>query len=177
MQYRIDQKSGNKLSKKLYILAELDEETQTQIRRIEKIILENGLTGQQTKDIPYHITINSFSSNNENELINMIEDIKTKTRKFSVSFSSLGLFGLKVLFLNPDVNINLADLFNYTKRKNLHKDDFLSAHATLLIDEPENIIKILPKISENFQRISGTIKYISLYEFFPKRFIKRVELG
>jgi len=165
------------MEKKLYILAELDEETQTQIKGIENIISENGLTGQQTKDIPYHITINSFSSNYENELIKMIEDIKTKTRKFSVSFSSLGLFGLKVLFLNPDVNINLVDLFNYTKGKNLHEDDFLSAHTTLLIDESENIIKILPKITEKFQRISGIIKYISLYEFFPTRFIKRIELN
>ena len=164
------------MEKKLFILAELDEETQTQIKELEKIILENGLTGQQTKDIPYHITINSFSSAYENELKNMLEDIKTRTRKFSVSFSSLGLFGLNVLFLNPDANINLADLFNYTKGKNLHEDDFLPAHTTLLIDEPENILQILPKISEKFQRINGIIKYISLYEFFPVRFIKRVEL-
>ena len=41
----------------LYILAELDEDTKLKLKTYEKIILENGLIGKQTKDIPYHITL------------------------------------------------------------------------------------------------------------------------
>jgi hypothetical protein len=48
---------------------------------------------------------------------------------------------------------------------------------TLFIDEPENVMKILPKIGEKFQSFAGKIKYISLYdEFFPLRFIKKIKL-
>ena len=165
------------MEKKLYILAELDEETQTQIKRIEKIILENGLTGKQTPGIPYHITLDSFSLDHEQELIGLLERIKFRTKRFPITFSSLGLFGLNVLFLNPDMNKHLAELYNYVRGDNLQEDDFLSAHATILIDESDNMIKILPILTEKCRKISGTIKYISLYEFFPTKLIKRVELG
>jgi hypothetical protein len=44
------------------------------------------------------------------------------------------------------------------------------------MDEPENIFKILPKVTDGFNKINGNIKYISLYEFSPTKFIKRIEL-
>jgi len=46
----------------------------------------------------------------------------------------------------------------------------------LIIDEPDNIMKLLPKLTELYKELKGKIKYVSLYEFFPKRFIKRIEL-
>jgi hypothetical protein len=45
-----------------------------------------------------------------------------------------------------------------------------------LIDEPENILKMIPEIAKKINEINGKIKYISLYEFFPTRFIKKIEL-
>jgi hypothetical protein len=74
------------------------------------------------------------------------------------------------------MNAGLIQIYDNVKEKSLHKDDCLAAHATLLIDEPKNILAVLPKIAEKFTKISGKIKYISLYEFFPARFIKRIEL-
>jgi hypothetical protein len=62
------------------------------------------------------------------------------------------------------------------KEISLNKNEDLAAHMTLLIDEPKNILKILPKVMENYKGIAGKIKYISLYEFPPVRFIKRIEL-
>jgi len=164
------------LDKKLYLLAELDETSQLEIKEIEKIIIENGFIGKQTKDIPYHITLCSFPIEMENFLKDLLENLSKKFKKININFSSLGLFGLKVLFMNPNMNIKLIEMYNYLKENSFEKDYDLSAHTTLIIDEPENIIKILPKIVEKYKGLNGEIKYISLYEFFPGRFIKRIEL-
>ena len=162
--------------KKLYLLAELDNASQLEIKEIEKIIIENGFIGKQTKDIPYHITLCSFPLEMENRLKDLMENLCKKFKKININFTSLGLFGLKVLFMNPNMNIELIEMYNYLKENSFEKDYDLSAHTTLIIDEPENIIKILPKIVEKYKGLNGKIKYISLYEFFPVRFIKRAEL-
>ena len=164
------------MDKKLYLLAELDNDSQIEIKKIEKIIIENGFIGKQTKDIPYHITLCSFPIEMENYLNDLMEKLCKKFKKINIKFGSLGLFGLNVLFMNPIMNIDLIKIYNYVKEKSFEKDNDLAAHLTLIIDEPENIIKILPKIVENCKGLNGKIKYISLYEFFPIRFIKRIEL-
>jgi len=164
------------LDKKLYLLAELDETSQLEIKEIDKIIIENGFIGKQTKDIPYHITLCSFPIEMENFLKDLLENLSKKSKKININFTSLGLFGLKVLFMNPNMNIELIEMYNYLKENSFEKDYDLSAHTTLIIDEPENIIKILPKIVDKYKGLNGEIKYISLYEFFPIRFIKRIEL-
>jgi len=164
------------LDKKLYLLAELDETSQLKIKEIEKIIIENEFIGKQTKGIPYHITLCSFTIEMENFLKDLLENLNKKFKKINIKFSSLGLFGLKVLFMNPNMNIKLIEIYNFLKENSFEKDYGLSAHTTLIIDDPENIIKILPKIVEKYEGLNGEIKYISLYEFFPVRFIKRIEL-
>jgi 2'-5' RNA ligase len=166
----------NILDKKLYLLAELDDTSQLEIKEIEKTIIENGFIGKQTKDIPYHITLCSFPIEMEKFLKDLLENSSKKFKKININFSSLGLFGLKVLFMNPNMNNELIEMYNYLKENSFEKDYDLSAHTTLIIDEPENIIKILPKIVEKYKGLNGEIKYISLYEFFPVRFIKRIEL-
>jgi peroxiredoxin len=75
------------------------------------------------------------------------------------------------------MNAKLIELYDCVKEKSAEKDKPLSAHTTLLIDEPQNILEILPKINDKLKKISGTIKYISLYEFFPAKMIKRIELN
>jgi hypothetical protein len=126
--------------------------------------------------VPYHITLCSYSLDNENYLISFLEDINHKFAQINVSFSGIGLFGLNVLFVNPNMSKKLAELYDYAKEKSLHRDNDLAAHITLLMDDPENILKVLPKIAGEFSAFSGKIKYLSLYEFFPIRFIKRIEL-
>ena len=167
--------TGKTMDKQLYLLAEFDENTQAEIKKIEKIIAENGLSGKQTKNIPYHITLSSYSVDHEEGLKELMD--KINIQRIKLTFSSLGLFGLNVLFLNPDMNSKLIDLYNCVKENSINKDDYLAAHVTLLMDEPDNIMKALPRITREFVKISGEIKYISLYEFFPARFIKRMELA
>ena len=78
------------------------------------------------------------------------------------------------------MNMKLIELYNFVKNKGLYKDSDLAAHVTLLIDEPEIIMNVLPKMVEEFkkrdEKINGKIKYLSLIEYYPRRFIKRIEL-
>ena len=164
------------MDKRLYILAEFDGAAQEKIRDLAKLLRENNLEGTQTKDIPYHITLGSYAANIENDLMILLDEIEKNITAFDVSFGSLGLFGLKVLFLNPDMSLELIELYNYIKGKSPHEGDNLSAHATLLIDEPESILKALPLLAGKFRAFGGKVKYLSLYEFFPARFIGRIEL-
>jgi len=162
--------------KRLYLLAELDDDSQAELKKFEKLISDNGIIGRQTKDIPYHITLCQFPVEMENYLKDLLEGLSQKFKKLNITCSSLGLFGLNILFANPDMNSGLIELYNYVKEKSFEKDNDLAAHITLLIDEPENIMKVLPKIAGKYKGITGKISHISLYEFFPKRFIKRIEL-
>ena len=164
------------MDKKLYIIAELDEDSQMMIKEYEKIIIENGFFGKQTKNIPYHITLCSFPTDMENTLIELLDNVNTRHNKFIINFSGFGLFGLNVLFMNPTMNLDLIKIYNYLKEDSFEKNRELAAHLTLIIDEPENILKILPIMVEKIKTFSGVIKYISLYEFFPARFIKRIKL-
>ena len=165
------------MEKKLYLIAELDEETQEKIKSYEKIIAENGITGRQTRDIPYHLTLAEYSVQHENYLVGLVEKIRMEFNEFAIIYSGLGLFGLEVLFLNPAMNIRLLELYNLAKENSLYPENDFTPHTTLLIDTPENILKILPKLVGIPGIIEGKMKFIGLYEFFPKRLVKRIELS
>lgn len=119
--------------------AEHDNNTQVKIKNYEKIILENGFIGRQTKDHPCHIAHCCYSLEYENYLKDLLDDIKKRLKEINISYSGFGLFNLDVLCLDLDVNLKLIELFNFIKGKSLFKDDDLSAHTALLMDEPENI--------------------------------------
>jgi 2'-5' RNA ligase len=170
------------MDKLLYLTVEFDNDTQIELKHFENIIKGNGFIGKQTKDIPYHITLCTYTPDMENIIVKMMEEIENKKlfSVFNVSFSSFGLFGLNVLFLNPEMNMNLIEMYNFVKNKGSYNDSDLAAHVTLFIDEQENILNILPKMVEEFktrnEKINCKIKYLSLIEYFPRRFIKRIEL-
>jgi 2'-5' RNA ligase len=164
------------MDKNLYIIAELDDDTQKIIENYEKIIFENGFIGNQTKDIPYHITLGRYSLEYENYLKDLLDNVGKKFKEINISYSGFGLFKLDVLYLNPCMSIKLMELYNFIKEKSYYQDNDFAAHTTIYMDEPENIIKLLPKMVENSNKINGKIKYISLYEFFPKKLLKKIEL-
>jgi hypothetical protein len=80
------------------------------------------------------------------------------------------------MLMSVDGKISTESVDDHVKENSFEKEYDLAAHATLIIDEPENIIKILPEMVEIYKGLNGKIKYISLYEVFPVRFIKRIEL-
>jgi 2'-5' RNA ligase len=163
-------------NKFLCLLATFDEETTTYLKRIESMLCNEGFSGKQTTDIPHHITLAYYNTTSEDDVKQLLQDVCAKSKSFNLSYNHIGLFGLEVMFLAPDVNSELLELrknfvTDYIKDKNEW-----TAHTTILIDEAENIQKALPIVAHNFQQLNVRVESVSLYEFFPTRFIAKYSL-
>lgn len=161
----------------LYLLAQFDKETQEILTGHYDILQQNGFIGYQTKDIPYHFTLGKKEVDCEKQLIDYLDKICANTAYIDIHLSHIGLFGLGIIFIAPNMNFELL-----TFRQKFFPDCGngaynWTAHATLLIDEPEGILKALPIVTKNFKPFKARIESLGLYEFFPMRFIKEYSLN
>jgi len=158
--------------KALYLLAEFDGETQKPLAEYFEVLSQNGFVGSQTKDIPYHFTLGSRGVEFENQMLDALEKICPETAAVDIHLDHIGLFGLNVLFAAPGMNCELLKL-----QQSFFPDcgdcSAWAAHATLLIDEPEIILRALPLVAKNFKPMKARIESVALYEFFPARLIAR----
>jgi len=154
----------------LCVLAQYDSNTEKKLNEIQKSLRESGLLGRQTPNLPNHITLGTFDPAMENELKERIKELAGRTHKIKTSFNNIGLFGMEVLFIAPSVTHELLDLQSKFNNKYAYGSSW-TAHTTMLIDNPDMIQKALPVVAENFSPFSGYIESISLYEFWPSRFI------
>ena len=162
--------------KALYLLAKFDEETQSILAGYYAVLRQNGFTGNQTKNIPYHFTLGSRSIDCEEQTVNDLEKICSATHCFEINIAHIGLFGLNVLFISPNMNFELLKLQQSFFPDSGNGYHFWTAHATLLIDEPEVIQKALPVVAKEFKPMKARIESVALYEFFPTRFIRECSL-
>ena len=160
----------------LCLLATFDKETSIKIKKIESILNAEGFTGKQTPNLPPHITLAYFDIKKENKIKQLINNICSTTESFELTFNHIGLFGLKVLFLAPDFNYELLDLHKKFEKDSNRSSKGWTAHSTILIDEPEVIQKALPIVAQHFAKFNAKIERLSLYEFFPTRFITECTL-
>jgi len=160
------------MPKAFYFLAEFDGETQRRMAGYYNALREHGLTGQQTKGIPYHFTLGDLQGN-EAALIARLEEICAETPVISFRIDHVGLFGLRVLFLEPCVTTELLGL------QGAFFDEKMpwTPHATVLLDEnPEAILRAIPLLAEQFEPFEARVESVALYEFFPARRIRRCQL-
>ena len=160
----------------LCLLAQFDKETQEILTGYYDILQQNGFVGNQSINIPYHFSLGKKDIDCEKQLINLLDKICANTTCIDIHLSHIGLFGLEVLFIAPDMNF---ELLTFKQKFFPHCGNGAynwTAHATLLIDEPEKISKALPILAKNFKPFIARIESIGLYEFFPMRFIKECSL-
>lgn len=162
-------------NKTLYVLAQFDDETSKLLSQYYDRLLESNFVGTQTKNIPYHITLASYDYNHKNKIIERLEKIGTKSNEINVLLSHIGLFGLRVLFIEPKMSYELLSLQKQFQDSN--ENDTWVAHVTMLIDESNSILKALPVLNDQFKPTTAQIVSLALYEFFPMRLIKVVNLN
>ena len=160
------------MSKALYVLAGYDDNTEAYLAGIQNKLYEVGFTGNQTKNIPMHITMGSFPCEKEEEMVAMMKKLAQEVESFDITFNHVGMFGgASVLFVAPDASKKLLDL------KELFGTSYnWAAHTTMLIDKPEVIYDALPVVMNEFKAFSGRVEKLHLYEFFPTRHIISVDL-
>lgn len=156
----------------LYVLAGYDDKTETYLSGMQKKLYDQGFSGRHTKNIPMHISLGCFPCEKENELKTLLHSKAQEISASEVGFSHIGLFpGGEVLFAAPDANKELLAL-----KEIFCGDTDLTPHTTLLIDDPDSILKALPAVMEDFSPFRGKITSLHLYEFFPARHILTVPL-
>ena len=157
--------------KRLYVLAGFDAPTEDRLQAWQNRLYEEGFIGTQTKNIPQHITLGSFPVEMEQELCEQLDRLAKETAAFPVTFNHVGIFGGgKVLFIAPDISHEMLQLkecfgsaYNWT------------AHSTMLIDEPEVILRAAESTLGRFAAFEGNVTQLHLYEFFPARHIATVQ--
>lgn len=162
-------------SKFLYVMAHFDAETEKKFKEMHSLLLSKGCIKKQTPYFPSHITLGSFETNKESELVSKLKYLSKKTHKIPVSFNNIGLFKMDVLFIAPSVSYKLLDLHKEFDNNCANTFDWVP-HVTVLIEDENAIEMALPLISQNFSAFSGYIESISIYEFSPSRFIAEEKL-
>lgn len=158
--------------KSLYILAGYDDNTEKYLSGIQNKLYEEGFSGTHTKNIPQHITLGSYPVEMEKELIELLNKLSQTVGRFEVTFSHIGIFnGSKVLFVAPDCSKEMLEL-----KENFGDSTTWTPHTTMLIDEPEIVLKALPIVLNEFSSFGGKVTTLHLYEFWPTRHILSVEL-
>ena len=160
----------------LYVMAQLDQETCEKMKAIDRLLFEMGIEVKKPPKTPYHITLGSFELEKEEEVKRRLDEICAKVPRFPLTYNHIGLFGLKVLFFGPDVNEHLLALQKPFEDLRINEHDW-TAHTTLMMDEPEGILKALPVVAEKFSSFHATVDSVSLYEYWPPRMICEHRLG
>lgn len=159
-------------SKALYVMAGYDDNTEKYLAGIQNKLYEQGFVGRQTKNIPQHITLGSFPVDKEEELKEMLQKLGDTQKAFEISFNHVGIFGgSNVLFVAPDSNKELLEM-----KEEFGESFGWTPHTTMIIDEPDVVLKALPIVMNEFTAFEGKITTVHLYEFWPTRHILSVRL-
>ena len=165
-----------KKDKFLTIYAVFDKETQQKLKIMQDEVLKLGNKGTQTMDIPFHISLGSFSLDKRDMLIEKIKEVCSKFHKFDINLSQINDFNNKVLFVEPFADNNLTNL-------HLHFDDNYAdgfpwhAHATIFCGGEAETKRVKEKLGEIFSPFTAKIVALELGEFFPTKIIFTKELG
>ncbi len=158
--------------KALYVLAGYDDDTEKYLAGIQNKLYEQGFFGRHTKNIPQHITLGFFPVEKEEELKEMLQKLGETQLSFEISFNHVGIFeGANVLFVAPDSNKELLEL-----KEKFGEGFGWTPHTTMIIDEPNVVLKALPIVLNEFMSFEGKVTTLHLYEFWPTRHILSVEL-
>ena len=162
----------------LTLMADLDDESQRILSGWYGKLQDEGFTGVQTPDLPFHISLGCFSLDKEPEVVNEMKELAERFKAVPVHISHIGLFaGGKVLYAAPDMNpADLLSLRQAIKTETNEKFPW-TPHATIMIDEAETIQKALPILVEHFHPFMGKITKLHLCAFWPTREIATVYLG
>lgn len=164
--------------KRTYLIARLDEAANRALSSIYNLLAAEGLRGTQVPDFPYHVTLGSFETEFEESVIESTRLVCRERVPFRIHLNHIGLFGENVLFLAPAASIELLSLHEALLFRQPAVDihDWVP-HVTLLMDEPENILKALPVAMRAFSPILSTISSIGVYEYSPPRFLQEFPFG
>lgn len=159
-----------KQDKFLTVFAVFDDDTQQKLKALQDSVLSLGYAGTQTMGIPFHISLGSFKTEDESELVARIKEVCSQHCEFEINLNKVNHFNNRVLFIEPEENVNLRGLHELFD--NNFADGFpWHAHATVFCGSEEQVIQAKQRLNDIFRPIKATIVGIQMGEFFPTRTI------
>ncbi len=161
----------------LTLMADLDGHSQEIMSGWYADLKDAGFTGIQTPGLPFHISLATFSLDQEREAVEETHRLGEVFSPMPVHISHMGLFaGGRILFGAPDMNpaelLQLHDAIRIGR-----KDEYpWTPHATILIDEPETVRDALRILVNTFYPFTAKITRLHLCAFWPTREIASVPL-
>ena len=161
----------------LTLMADLDDDSQELMSGWYRELKDAGFTGVQTPGLPFHISLATFSLEDEEKAVEEMKRLAEEFTSIPVHISHMGMFaGGKILFGAPDMNppellklhdaVSIKDISEYT----------WTPHSTIIIDEPEVINDALKILVKSFKPFMGRITRLHLCAFWPTREIASVKL-
>ena len=160
----------------LTLMADLDSESQARLSGWYNELRKAGFTGVQTPDVPYHISLATFSPDREEEAAGIARRAAAEFAPIPVHISHIGMFaGGKVLSGGPEKDARLTALREACKPETPEPYPW-TPHVSILIDEPEIVHAAIPVLVKSFVPFVGRITRLHLCAFWPTREIAAAEL-
>ena len=157
-------------------MAEYCEEDQKRISVWYDSLKKAGFDGEETKNIPHHISLASFPLDSEVEAAELTRRIAANFAPVDVAIRHIGVLpGGRTLVAAPDMTPELTALQAACGNKIVHGYPWLP-HTTMLIGDLETISAALPTLMNHFTPILAKVDRLHLCAFWPKREILRIEL-
>jgi len=160
----------------IVLMADLDDKSQELLQGWYGVLLEHGFNGQQTKGLPYHISIATFSLDKERSVIELMNGICNELSSFSINVSGIKTFDNgNVLYASIDDSEELLNLRNMISIETKEGYSW-TPHITLLIDDSKTVEKALPIVQKSFKPFKAKITKLHLCAFWPTREILSTKL-
>ncbi len=161
----------------LTLMADLDDNSQRIMSDWYKELQDAGFTGGQTPGLPFHISLATFSLEDEADAVEEMHRLAEEFAPIPVHISHIGMFaGGRVLFGGPDMNPpKLLQLHDAIKVNRIDEYPW-TPHVTILIDEPDVINDALKIFINSFSPFMARITGLHLCAFWPTREIGSVQL-
>ena len=160
----------------LTLMADYCAEDQGRISVWYDALQKAGFTGAQTPGLNHHISLATFSVDQEAEAIALAHRVAAAYAPVQVDIRHVGVMpGGKCLFAAPDMSPALVALQSACDNGLLNGYPWLP-HTTMLIDTPETIGAALPVLMQHFLPLRARIDRLHLCAFWPTREILTVEL-
>ncbi|MCR4944134.1 MAG: 2'-5' RNA ligase family protein [Clostridium sp.] len=156
-----------------------DEESTRRIQNlIDKTAFKSGNNFMVENNVPPHITIASFQSQNEEEVIKRLDSVIKDIEKDKITLASIGVFKSSVLFLSPVLNEYLHNLsVNINKEISKIKDVSISRfylpfswmpHITIAKKlSRDELLLGFQELEKNFSTFNGEVIKIGLSKTNP----------
>ena len=159
----------------LTLMADLDDPSQELLSCWYEALRKAGFTGTQTPGLPFHISMEVFPTDREEQALELTRKAAGMFAPVPVHISHIGMFaGGRVLFCAPERNPQL-DALHAACEKYPSKYPW-TPHATVLIDDADTVLAALPVLVNHFQPFTANITRLHLCAFWPTREILSVQL-